>query len=515
MTGAFLRAVVDLGLVREKTVVVGGIGCSSRAVGYIDLGTVHSIHGRALAFATGIKMARPDFTVIVLTGDGDGAAIGGNHLIHACRRNIDITCILFNNQTYGMTGGQVSPTMEPGDRGTTAPYGTIEPAFDLCRLTEAAGASFVARGTAANIRPLERLIKQGIQHKGFSFIEAVVPCPTEYGKRNPPAGVTAMLDDAKARSVSVTQAAKMSPEDLRGKIVTGILHEDKDAPEFQASYAAIVERAKGTAAEAAPKPRAPAPGRRRAREDRRSDRGTDRDFGFARRVGSSLRGRGMSAVSGAASGTDVKVARAARAAKARASAARRSGLLAARDLVEVRFGGSGGQGVILMGVILAMAGARDHRFVVQTQSYGPEARGGYSRSDVIISDSQIDYPELQHADLLVALSQAAADEYIGVLRSDGVLVYDSENVTAVPPFKGEQFGIPFTRLAAEATGRKQTTNILTLGAVAGITGVVTTEALRKAVLVMVPAGTEEINSKALARGMALDATEWRSAAKGC
>ena len=147
--------------------VVGGIGCSSRAVGYIDLGTVHSIHGRALAFATGIKMARPDFTVVVLTGDGDGAAIGGNHLIHACRRNIDITCILFNNQTYGMTGGQVSPTMEPGDRGTTAPYGTIEPPFDLCRLAEAAGASFVARGTAANIRPLERLIKQGIEHHGI------------------------------------------------------------------------------------------------------------------------------------------------------------------------------------------------------------------------------------------------------------------------------------------------------------------------------------------------------------
>jgi 2-oxoglutarate ferredoxin oxidoreductase subunit gamma len=199
----------------------------------------------------------------------------------------------------------------------------------------------------------------------------------------------------------------------------------------------------------------------------------------------------------------VKAARVARAEKARALAAERSGLLAMRSLVEVRFGGSGGQGVILMGVILAMAGARDHRFVVQTQSYGPEARGGYSRSDVIISDSQIDYPELEQADLLVALSQAAADEYFRMLRSDGVLVYDSENVTAVPPFKGEQFGIPFTRLALEETGRRQTTNILTLGAVAGITGVVTKEALRKAMLVMVPVGTEEVNSKALARGLAL------------
>jgi 2-oxoglutarate ferredoxin oxidoreductase subunit beta len=239
VTGAFLRAAVDLGLKREKTVVVGGIGCSSRAVGYIDLGTVHAIHGRALAFATGIKMARPDFTVVVLTGDGDGAAIGGNHLIHACRRNIDITCILFNNQTYGMTGGQVSPTTDPGDRATTAPYGQLEPSFDLCRLAQAAGASFVARGTAASIRPLERLIKQGIQHRGFSFVEAVVPCPTEFGKRNPPAGVVAMLDDAKARSVSITQAAKMSPQELEGKIVTGVLYEDSEAPEFQQTYAAI------------------------------------------------------------------------------------------------------------------------------------------------------------------------------------------------------------------------------------------------------------------------------------
>ena len=116
VTAAFLRAVIDLGLKRESTVVVSGIGCSSRAANYMDLGTVHSIHGRALAVATGIKMARPNFTVVVFTGDGDGAAIGGNHLIHACRRNIDLTCILFNNQTYGMTGGQTSPTMDVGDR---------------------------------------------------------------------------------------------------------------------------------------------------------------------------------------------------------------------------------------------------------------------------------------------------------------------------------------------------------------------------------------------------------------
>jgi len=238
ITGAFLRVLLDLGLKREETVVVSGIGCSSRAANYMDLGTIHSIHGRAIAVATGVKMARPDFHVVVFTGDGDGAAIGGNHLIHACRRNIDLTCILFNNQTYGMTGGQTSPTMDVGDRSATARHGQVERPFDLCRLAEAAGASFVARGTAANVREMERLIERGLSHPGFAFIEAVVPCPTEFGRRNKSGNALAMLDDERARSVSKLKAAKMSPEELAGKLVTGILHEDRTAPEFQRTYAA-------------------------------------------------------------------------------------------------------------------------------------------------------------------------------------------------------------------------------------------------------------------------------------
>jgi 2-oxoglutarate ferredoxin oxidoreductase subunit beta len=251
VTGAFLRAMVALELKREETVVVGGVGCSSRAAGYVDVGSMHTIHGRALAFATGIKMSRPEFTVVVFTGDGDGAAIGGNHLIHACRRNIDLTCILFNNQVYGMTGGQLSPMMDWGDRATTAPYGQVELPFDLCRLAEAAGATFVARGTAADIRPMEELIKQGIQHPGFAFIEAVVPCPMEYGKRNVPGGVLAMLDDEIARSVGKSEVAHLRPEELTDKIVTGVLHRDPGRPEFQRSYAAIIARAQAEAAEQA------------------------------------------------------------------------------------------------------------------------------------------------------------------------------------------------------------------------------------------------------------------------
>ncbi len=238
VTGAFLRAVLDLGLKRENTVVVSGIGCSSRAANYLDLGTVHSIHGRAIAVATGIKMARPDFSVVVLTGDGDGAAIGGNHLIHACRRNIDLTCILFNNHVYGMTGGQLSPTMAIGDRATTAPHGQVERPFDLCRLAEAAGATFVARGTAGHVRQVEKLIKRGLEHPGFAFVEAVVPCPTEYGRRNTTSKAVEMLEDERTRSIPVAKAAKLSSEELAGKIVTGVLYEDRDAPEFQEAYAA-------------------------------------------------------------------------------------------------------------------------------------------------------------------------------------------------------------------------------------------------------------------------------------
>ena len=251
VTGALLRAMVDLGLKREETVVVGGVGCSSRAAGYVDVGTMHTIHGRALAFASGVKMSRPEFTVVVVTGDGDGAAIGGNHLIHACRRNIDLTCILFNNQVYGMTGGQTSPLADWGDRATTAPYGQLEEPFDLCRLTQAAGATFVARGTAVDIEPLAEMIKEGIQHRGFSFIEAVVPCPMEYGKRNVTGGAVAMLEDEKAQSISRAEAEGLSPAELRGRIVTGILHRDTTRPEFQRSYAALVDRAQAEAAEQA------------------------------------------------------------------------------------------------------------------------------------------------------------------------------------------------------------------------------------------------------------------------
>ncbi len=188
----------------------------------------------------------------------------------------------------------------------------------------------------------------------------------------------------------------------------------------------------------------------------------------------------------------------------------RAGMLAGRDSLEIRIGGSGGQGVVLMGIILATAANHDRRCVVQTESYGPEARGGYSRSDVIIANDPIDYPKLVQADLLVALSQEAANAYVEGLSKEGVFIYDSDNVTTPPHFKGTTIGIPFTRLAKEETGREQTTNVLALGAVVGITGIVTLESIHQAVLEEVPKGTQELNSRALARGLAIDKSEWDS-----
>jgi 2-oxoglutarate/2-oxoacid ferredoxin oxidoreductase subunit beta len=235
---ALLGAIDRLGLDPDSVVLVSGIGCSSRAPGYTVFDSLHTTHGRALGFATGIKMAKPDLHVIVITGDGDGAAIGGNHLIHAARRNIDLTCILFNNQTYGMTGGQNSPTAPEGSMASTAPYGTQEPAFDLCRLVTAAGATYVARGATARLPELSRLIEHGLAHKGFSFVEAISQCPVYYGRANHQRGATEMLAWQRENTIG-TREAEREPESAVGKIVLGELYR-VERPEFAATYRRMV-----------------------------------------------------------------------------------------------------------------------------------------------------------------------------------------------------------------------------------------------------------------------------------
>ena len=204
-----LSAMEEMGWRREDTVFVSGIGCSSRAPGYIATDSLHTTHGRALAFATGIRLANPDLHVVVFTGDGDLAAIGGNHFIHACRRNIDITVVCMNNMIYGMTGGQGSPTTPLGALSTTTPYGSGEPAFDLCGLAMAAGANYVARWTSYHVHELTRAILTGLETPGLSFIEARVQCPTNYGRRNRFRQVTDQIEYFRSHTMLVAKAERM------------------------------------------------------------------------------------------------------------------------------------------------------------------------------------------------------------------------------------------------------------------------------------------------------------------
>ena len=231
------------GLSRDDVVIVSGIGCSSRATGYMDFNTIHTTHGRAIPVATGIKMTRPDMKVIVITGDGDAVAIGGNHFIHAARRNLDLTIVVFNNNVYGMTGGQYSPTTPKGSFGTTAPYGSVAQDFDVCKLAIAAGATFVGRGTAFHVLQTTRLIERGIKHKGLSVIDCACPCPTYYGRKNKKGDAVDMLKWQKKNTINYEQAQSPFDEELRGKIVMGLLYHHNRA-EYCDEYKKLVERSR-------------------------------------------------------------------------------------------------------------------------------------------------------------------------------------------------------------------------------------------------------------------------------
>jgi 2-oxoglutarate ferredoxin oxidoreductase subunit beta len=181
---AFIEAIRESGIPEEKFGVVSGIGCTGRVAGYVNLDSFHTTHGRALPFATGLHLAKPDMKVIVFSGDGDISAIGGNHLIHAARRNMDIKVFCVNNFIYGMTGGQAAPTTPITAKTTTSPYGCYEYPFNLCHLVASCGAVYVARWTALHIRRLKRSMVEAIHKKGFSFVEIIVPCSTLYARKN-------------------------------------------------------------------------------------------------------------------------------------------------------------------------------------------------------------------------------------------------------------------------------------------------------------------------------------------
>ncbi|MBM4444925.1 MAG: 2-oxoacid:ferredoxin oxidoreductase subunit beta [Chloroflexi bacterium] len=220
--GCFIRAIDRAGLDTDKVAVVSGIGCTGRAAGYIRLDSFHTTHGRAIPFATGLKLAKPELKVVVFSGDGDLAAIGGNHLIHAGRRNIDMTVICVNNFNYGMTGGQMGPTTPLGARTSTSPYGNFDPPFNLPQLVAASGAAYVARWTILHVRQLEKAIVDGLTKDGFSFIEVIGPCQSSYGRMNKLGQPVDHLDSYRKRCVVKHEAdLRETAIGLGGPIVVG------------------------------------------------------------------------------------------------------------------------------------------------------------------------------------------------------------------------------------------------------------------------------------------------------
>ncbi len=222
LMNAILRAVDELEMDFDQMLFVSGIGCAGWIPSpHYNTDTLHVTHGRAIAFATGAKLFNPALKVVVIGGDGDLASIGGNHLVHAARRNINLTVVCANNLTYGMTGGQVTPTTPSGARTATTPQGNPDRSFDLVKLVAAAGATYVARYSVWHIRPLVSSLKRALLHPGFAFVEVLSTCPTQYGRRNEQPTPADMLRYFKDTCVTVQRARGLTAEEVGGRIVIG------------------------------------------------------------------------------------------------------------------------------------------------------------------------------------------------------------------------------------------------------------------------------------------------------
>jgi 2-oxoglutarate/2-oxoacid ferredoxin oxidoreductase subunit beta len=419
----------------DRVVCVGGIGCAGRSPFYLNTSAMHTTHGRALAFATGLKTAQPELTVLVTMGDGDAAAIGGNHFIHACRRNVDLTAIIYNNGTYGMTGGQQAPTTPSGMRSTTTPLGAIEPPFDLSELARAAGASYVARTTTFDFEELPQYIAEAIAHPGFAVVEVLTQCPTYFGRMNHLGDPATMLDYERDLTFPV---APMTREQVSGKLAVGRFRREI-VPEYTARYADLCDRARAAA----------------EREPEVPD--TELPPG--------------------------------------------AGALP-HDPYQVRFSGEGGQGVILAGVLLADAACAEGLQAVQTQSYGPEARGGACKSEVVLSAEAIAFPEVDRPDVVVCLSPEAIRKY-PALAPGGVRLIEERASEGRGP-GAHDIVLPMLQAAMEAGGAVAV-NVVALGALAGLTGIVSREALLAVLRGRVRPDFLPLNERALEAGLRLGA----------
>jgi 2-oxoglutarate ferredoxin oxidoreductase subunit beta len=433
----------------DKVSVVSGIGCTGRIAGYIRLDSFHTTHGRAIPFATGLKLANGELKVVVISGDGDIAGIGGNHFIHAARRNLDITVICVNNFNYGMTGGQAGPTTPHGARAVTTQYGNFEHPFNLPYLAAAGGASFVARWTVLHARRLEWTLREAMMHPGFSFVEIIAPCSTSYARWNPEGrgldpqklgrrGLEVMMHYRQVgRIVHDTHpkdaAVKVNERGEINEIIEGVfLNEPK--PEFRAAieHQAQIAEERWSAAKKALDQRPKLPSR-----------------------------------------TDFV------------------------DRTEVQLGGFGGQGIMSAGRIIGQAATiYDKMEACFTQSYGPEARGGAAGSQVVVATEPIHHPHLIAPTSAIIMSQEAYLKYVPNLAANGMLLIDDGLVILPEDHRQDlkTYGIPATQIAEEL-GNARAANSAMLGFWAAIVGAVSQEAMRQSLADSVPSKTLEVNLK--------------------
>jgi 2-oxoglutarate ferredoxin oxidoreductase subunit beta len=438
----------------DKVSVVSGIGCTGRIAGYIRLDSFHTTHGRAIPFATGLKLGNPDLKVAVLSGDGDIAGIGGNHFIHAARRNLDITVICVNNFNYGMTGGQVGPTTPHEARAVTSQYGNFEYPFNLPYLAAASGASFVARWTVLHARRLEWTLREALEHPGFSFVEIIAPCSTAYARWN-------------------REGAGLDPEKLRRRglevlkyyqQVGRITHDvhPKDATIQVDDSGLLTEIVEG-----------------QFLQDPRPD---------LQKALDALAAKGEKWWQAEKKALDE-----------RPRLPKRTDPL---SRTEVQLGGFGGQGIISAGKIIGQAAAiYDGREVCFTQSYGPEARGGSAGSQVAMARDPIHHPHIIEPTSAIIMSQGAYEKYIPSLATGGVLLIDDGLVVPSEDHRQDvtTHGIPATQIA-EGLGNSRAANTVMLGFWTAIVGAVSKEAMRQAVAESVPRKTVEVNMKAFDKG---------------
>lgn len=431
LTARAIKDLVDEGQVnKNEVVVVSGIGCSGRGSGYFNTDGFHSTHGRAIPAATGIKMSNPKLKVIVFSGDGDLFAIGGNHIIHAARRNIDITVICVNNHNYGMTGGQFGPTTPVDGFTTTTPYGNVvEHPFNLASLTGMAGATYVSRYAAIHTKEIIASVKKAILHPGFSFIEIISPCPTYFGKLNNKKVVKEMVEQlreiAKIKDGTPVHEAYL---DYKKEIICGEFVEIIK-PEYTRTLADLRERVIG---EKKKKPKVTAAP---IKQVVYTDKSSEEKFRF-----------------------------------------------------EILLAGMGGQGLVTSGTILAQACILYEGInATQSQNYGPESRGGLSYSEVIISNKAIHYPKtIKNPYILVTLTEESFKKMAHHLSGTEYLILDPDLLRKIdlgPYRKNKQlkiFEVNFTK-EAETLGNKIVANIVVLGFISKIMNI-NPDSIKKAIV---------------------------------